>query len=294
MFGSLPLLGVKWRYGFDSDRLQHERLDRMFTTRDSTDRRYLQALFTGLLLCVCFLGLSLPCRGDLLTLQNDETLSGTLLRIRNSTLVFRTSLEGQMMLPVDRAKKLTTQNIFSIQLQDGGMLIGRFGQKEGAQVLFPPDPTASLSLSLEKVVEALPVPTTSPAREEEPALPRLQSERALRLQAPGLEDPAEGLKSEEKTESLRDSLALRPEGEYHPLRSSLFLPSPLLLRDTEKETPLMLQSELKPRIWVSDEDQALSWLENLFKKTETLPVFSMKESSEQLRLQRGPDTFGGN
>ncbi|NLN91806.1 MAG: hypothetical protein GX130_00665 [Candidatus Hydrogenedens sp.] len=248
-------------------------------------RRFIpKQFFSGLLLCAFLLGLSFSCRGDLLTLQNEESLSGTLLRIRKSTLVFRTSLEGQMMLPVDRAKKLTTQNIFSIQLQDGRTLIGRFGQAEGEQVLFPPDPTSFLSLNLEMVVEALPIPSTSSAREEEPALPRLQEEKPLRLQTTAFEEKAEGAVVEEPA-SLREALGLSPVEDHHSLRDSMVLSG-----GKREDTPLMLQSGLKPRIWSSDEDHALFWLENLFKNSEELPPFLLQNEENQLRIQLGPES----
>lgn len=122
-------------------------------------------------LSVFFLATS-PVQADILTLQSGESLSGEFSRIRSGMLVFRTSLQGQMMLPADRVKSLSTDSAFSIQMKDGGTIFGRFGLDQSRQVVLPPDQSPSIPVELRDIQETLPIPAPPQAPPEavEPTL----------------------------------------------------------------------------------------------------------------------------
>lgn len=75
---------------------------------------------------VALLLLAIPARADLLITSGGESLSGALTRITDGILVFRTSLKGQMMVPVTEVKSLTTETSWVITDTRGTVFVGRF------------------------------------------------------------------------------------------------------------------------------------------------------------------------
>jgi hypothetical protein len=70
--------------------------------------------------------LAASARADLLVTASGESLSGDLTRVVEGVLVFKTSLEGQMMLPVSEVKSLTTEKSWVVTESGGAVHIGRF------------------------------------------------------------------------------------------------------------------------------------------------------------------------
>ena len=112
---------------------------------------------------VCLLvGLALGttvASGDVVTLESGESLSGTFSRIRQNTLIFRTSLEGQMMTPMGSVKTLSVDTPLYIGMTDGRVFYGRLAAKEGEQFLVPLDGGEPVPIHLEDINETLPIPT---------------------------------------------------------------------------------------------------------------------------------------
>lgn len=73
-----------------------------------------------------FLSLAAGARADLLVTNQGESLSGELSRVLNGILVFRTSMRGQMMVPMTEVKSLVTDTTWAITDQEGTVHIGRF------------------------------------------------------------------------------------------------------------------------------------------------------------------------
>lgn len=100
-------------------------------------------LFAALMLLLCAIGGTV--RADVLVTADGESMSGDLARIVDGILVFRTSLRGQMMLPVSEVETLQTGNRWIVSLAGGGVHIGRFASDgilldasgEGAGELVP-------------------------------------------------------------------------------------------------------------------------------------------------------------
>ena len=270
----------------------------MADNKGTTDRRFPAGFLPGMLIFACFFSISFTGYSDLLTLQGGETLTGTLLRIRSGTLVFRTSLEGQMMLPLDRARSLSTVNAFSLKMSDGRMLIGRFSQEEQQQLLLPPDPALPVFLVLEEIAEALPIPATTQVQPTEtPGLPRLQSDSIPRLQTPGREKAPDAFGTENDnvlrlpglTEKLRDPL---PSGEgQHPfsMTEEPALPPPLLRAEKTELPPPMLYRELRPRLLADSPDTPLLPLENLFKNPDAFFSLPFSDTGSKLRIHYRPE-----
>ena len=74
---------------------------------------------------------------DVLVLDSGESLSGSLIRIKEGTLTFKTSLSGQMMVPVDTVKSLVTDKNYVVTRGDGATRYGRFSSRDAASVLIP-------------------------------------------------------------------------------------------------------------------------------------------------------------
>lgn len=98
--------------------------------------------------------------GDVLTLQSAESFSGALQRIRTGALAFRTSLKGQMMVPVDTVASLSTEGNFVITLGDDRVFYGSFVTREGDTFIRSLDGSAEQSVDIGAVSEALPIPKT--------------------------------------------------------------------------------------------------------------------------------------
>jgi Protein of unknown function, DUF481 len=62
---------------------------------------------------------------DTLRLDRDDTLHGNLIEISDGIVVFRTELAGQLIIPLRRAREITTVLPFEIELADGRALLGR-------------------------------------------------------------------------------------------------------------------------------------------------------------------------
>ena len=77
-------------------------------------------------LLAAFLLLAVSVRADLLVTASGESLSGDLTRVVDGILVFKTSLEGQMMLPVSEVKSLTTVESWVVTQTGGAVHVGRF------------------------------------------------------------------------------------------------------------------------------------------------------------------------
>lgn len=77
-------------------------------------------LVAGLL---CLAG---SAHADVLVTGQGESLSGELVRIADGILVFRTSLRGQMMVPMEEVERLKTESAWLVTEADGDVHVGRF------------------------------------------------------------------------------------------------------------------------------------------------------------------------
>lgn len=140
---------------------------------------------------------------DLVVLENGETLSGTFSRIREDTLVFRTSLEGQMMTPLSNVKTLSVATPLYLGMNDGRVYYGRLEVQEDRQVIAPLDGGAPVSVKVTDILETLPIPTPPAGMPEEEA-------KEWRLDmAPGIQWRNDGRSSAAPVLRLDDSGKLK-------------------------------------------------------------------------------------
>lgn len=100
-----------------------------------------------------------PVCADVVVLNNGESLSGTFSRIRNNTLIFRTSMQGQLMTPMSEVRTLSADKILCITLVDGRVHYGRLGVEERQQKVFLLNGEDSVSIDASAIQETLPIPT---------------------------------------------------------------------------------------------------------------------------------------
>ncbi len=127
-------------------------------------------------------------RGDVVVLDNGESLSGTFSRVRENTLVFRTSLQGQMMTPMSRVRSLSVAGNWYVALRDGQVFYGRLGVVDGRQALFPLDGGPAIPLDVSAIQETLLIPASSPGASDNETLAldaglgaRLRMDRSLNM-----------------------------------------------------------------------------------------------------------------
>lgn len=96
---------------------------------------------------------------DVVVLENGESLSGTFSRVRENTLVFRTSLRGQMMTPMAEVRTLSSGASLYITMMDDRVYYGRLGVAEGRQVILPLDGGDPVAIAASDIKETLPIPS---------------------------------------------------------------------------------------------------------------------------------------
>ncbi len=114
-------------------------------------------LLTTAFLLVLF---SVGAAADVVVLDGNDSLSGTLLRVSGGTLVFKTRLSGQIMAPMDTVRSLTTDKNHAVTLKNGATLYGRFAVREDRQVLVILGAEEARPLTLAEVTEAQALPAT--------------------------------------------------------------------------------------------------------------------------------------
>ncbi len=112
---------------------------------------------------ICIAGLvmaGMNAVADVLVLDSGESLSGSVIRVKEGTLTYKTSLSGQMMVPMDTVKSLDTDRNFVVTLGDGSTRYGRFSQKETANVILPLNGAAPEPVDLRGLKEAILIPSS--------------------------------------------------------------------------------------------------------------------------------------
>lgn len=115
-------------------------------------------LFTPLLLAVAAGTVIGGAHGDTLALRGGDVLSGRLLSICDGTIVFQTSLSGQMMAPVDEVVALTTDEYVNVSVDGAPPSPARFAQQKDAFRLAYRDGSAATIAGLGTVTAANPLP----------------------------------------------------------------------------------------------------------------------------------------
>jgi hypothetical protein len=121
-----------------------------------------------LLLLLCLLLAAHCASADVVVLSGGETMSGSLVRVEEATLVFRTSLQGQLMVPMDSIEGLTTTNNYVVTLESDTVYYGRFDHDKEIHLLRPLDGSEPIPLKLAEVKEATLIPPTAHAEESAP------------------------------------------------------------------------------------------------------------------------------
>ncbi len=122
--------------------------------------------WTGLLICWAAALQAIAAEQDVLGLAGGEMFSGTLVKITESSAVFRTAMGGRIVAPVDRITALSTRRSFMVTARDGTVLYGRFcADAEGRPALRLLNGTVQ-PLALETLASATALPETAGAAPE--------------------------------------------------------------------------------------------------------------------------------
>ncbi len=118
----------------------------------------LRKIIYGLLILLSTI--SCGAQADILTLHQGDTLSGKVVRIAEGTLVFRTALSGQMMVPMDTVEGLRTDSNLVISMNDDSVQYGKFIRHNEAAHILPLNSNTPIPLNLAQVQEAMVLPST--------------------------------------------------------------------------------------------------------------------------------------
>lgn len=101
-------------------------------------------------------GASLSAGADVLRLVDGDWLRGQLVEIGDGTVVFRTALAGQMVVPVKQIASLSTDAEWVVTFADGTTETGRLASQEGATRLVSTGKETSRAVDLAQVATATP------------------------------------------------------------------------------------------------------------------------------------------
>jgi hypothetical protein len=115
-------------------------------------------------LCICLLLAPAIAPADRVVLDGGEILSGRLIRITEGALIFRTTLSGQMMAPMDSLRALGTDHNFMVTTAEDQVYYGRFVTRDNKTHFKTLDGRIIADLALAAVKEAEKLPETAHAR----------------------------------------------------------------------------------------------------------------------------------
>ena len=80
---------------------------------------------------VVFLGMSLACVADQVTLKNGDRLTGTVVKSDGKTLVLHTDAAGDVTIQFDAIQQITTEKDLHVSLKDGKTVVGPVTTSDG-------------------------------------------------------------------------------------------------------------------------------------------------------------------
>lgn len=75
------------------------------------------------------------------TLNNGDQISGTLKQLTDNTVIFESSVFGEIKIPFEQVSKLTTDDDVRVKLSDGTALKGKVAVQDNGDVLIAEQPT---------------------------------------------------------------------------------------------------------------------------------------------------------
>ena len=118
-----------------------------------------------------FLGMALQAGADSLLLKQGDLLHGKLVQIQDDTLVFRTELAGQLIVPVDEVTTLTTDRSLIFELRDGQTLPATLIEADGQHFLVASKRDTRIPLALADIRKTAALPyDTKPKGPDAPSL----------------------------------------------------------------------------------------------------------------------------
>jgi len=116
------------------------------------------------IMLVC-IGRMAPSYADTLVLKDGDTLSGKLVTIADQTVLFKTSIAGQMMVPADEVMRISTASNVQVTLADGNQITGRF-QMDNDTARLTSDNGAEHKLRVADIATITPLPSPKLASSE--------------------------------------------------------------------------------------------------------------------------------
>ena len=81
-----------------------------------------------------------PALGDEIILENGDRLTGTVVKVEGGKLTLKTEYSGAVEIPVEKIKRLTTDNPAEVHLSGGEVLKGKLKVDEAGKVAVEPSP----------------------------------------------------------------------------------------------------------------------------------------------------------
>lgn len=104
------------------------------------------------------LGLMMASADDTLVLDDGDLLHGKLSQIQDETLVFRTELAGQVIVPVDEVRMITTEKSMIYELTDGRTVPARLVEAEGQHYLIEQQRNTRIPIALADIRKTASLP----------------------------------------------------------------------------------------------------------------------------------------
>lgn len=94
---------------------------------------------------------------DEILLENGDRLTGTVLKLEGGKLTLKTDYAGEIQIPVEKIKKLVTENPVEVHLETGEVIKGKLKTTEEGKLEVGPSPDrTAATIELNKVASINP------------------------------------------------------------------------------------------------------------------------------------------
>ena len=137
------------------------------------------------LIFLALLTMAAPAGADSLLLQAGDLLHGQLVQIQDQTVVFRTELAGQLIVPVDEVKTVTANRSMIFELADGRTVPAMLAASDGQQYLVEPERNIRIPVALADIRKTASLPYTASSDNDQPSLLNPEWDTAAELGVSG-------------------------------------------------------------------------------------------------------------
>lgn len=123
-----------------------------------------------LLIFLCSIALGGSAAADALRLVAGDVLNGQLVQIQDQTLVFRTELAGQVIVPLEEVRAIDSSRSMIFELNDGRTVPATLAEEDGQHYLIEQGRDARMPIALADIRKTAALPYATTSSRDQPSL----------------------------------------------------------------------------------------------------------------------------